>query len=280
MAYVIRKMLPDELNISIEWASKEGWNPGINDARCFYFADPQGFFIGLLDGEPIATGSAVIYNDHYAFCGLYIVKAGFRAQGYGIQLTDERLKYVGNRLTGLDGVLDKVSKYERLGYRSAHQNIRYGLSNLPDTIQINSCVVELKTIPFSSLEKFDRRYFPAPRATFLQHWINQPAGYALGYLEGERLLGYGVIRKCQKGYKIGPLFAENNLIAHVLFQSLCGKVNGGPVYVDIPESNLQAQDLVKEYGMKKQFEVMRMYRNGLPNIDLQGIYGITTFELG
>jgi hypothetical protein len=40
----------DELDLAVEWAALEGWNPGLHDADAFYAADPDGFFVGLLDG--------------------------------------------------------------------------------------------------------------------------------------------------------------------------------------------------------------------------------------
>ncbi len=60
MKYKIRVMTRKELDIAIEWAALEGWNPGINDADCFFATDPKGFFIGLLDSKPIACFSAVV----------------------------------------------------------------------------------------------------------------------------------------------------------------------------------------------------------------------------
>jgi hypothetical protein len=62
----------------IDWAAREGWNPGLNDAACFYAIDPNVFFMGVLDGRPIARGSALIYDEHFAFCGLYIVDPAYR----------------------------------------------------------------------------------------------------------------------------------------------------------------------------------------------------------
>lgn len=277
--FSIRKINESELGIVIDWARREGWNPGIHDAHCFYQADPSGFFIGLLDGIPIAAGSAVIYDEHYAFCGLYIVSPEFRQHGYGIQLTQERLKYVGNRITGLDGVLDKVSKYQRLGYVPFYKNIRFAL-NYVESFKPHPEVVDLNSILFSTLEKFDLTYFPAPRRNFLKEWISQSQGFALGYMENQQLRGYGVIRKCIKGYKIGPLFAESPIIAQRLFETLCFEAKTGPIYLDIPEPNQNAQALVKQYKMQPEFEVIRMYRNGNPGIPLDRIYGITTFELG
>jgi hypothetical protein len=275
--YSIRRMTKSEVPIALEWAQKEGWNPGINDSMCFYQADPKGFFVGLLDGEPIATGAAVAYDENFGFCGLYIVKAGYRHQGFGMKLTEERLKYLGDRITGLDGLIDKASKYERIGYVPSHTNIRYVLKSLP-LFSTSSKAVDLKKIPFHQLEEFDRHYFPAPRTNFLRCWINKNEG--LGYLENQKLKGYGVIRKCNEGSKIGPLFAENFLIAKDLFESLCSFAKEGPIYLDIPEPNPSAQLLVKHYKMEPIFEVVRMYRNGTPQVDLSGTYGITSYELG
>ena len=278
--YSIRRMQKNELHIALDLAQKEGWNPGLNDAECFYQADPQGFFIGLLGDKPIAVGSAVIYSRDYAFCGLYIVKKEFRGSGYGLKLTEERLNYVGNRVTGIDGVLENVSTYERIGYVPSHKQIRYELSTCP-SFSASPYVVDIKTVPFRELEALDQKYFPAPRPHFLKCWIDQINSHALGYYKDKNLEGYGVIRKCTQGYKIGPLFAASPPIAKALFESLCHKVEGGPIYLDIPEPNANAKLLVNEYKMIPKFEVIRMYRNGNPKVNLNvGIYGITTFELG
>ncbi len=51
--YEIRPMKPDEMELAIDWAHKEGWNPGLNDAKCFYNADPNGFFVGLVNFNDI-----------------------------------------------------------------------------------------------------------------------------------------------------------------------------------------------------------------------------------
>jgi hypothetical protein len=48
----IRLMRPDEISIAVNWATAEGWNPGLVDDACFAAADLEGFFIGELDGAP------------------------------------------------------------------------------------------------------------------------------------------------------------------------------------------------------------------------------------
>lgn len=83
--FSIRTMTRQELNIAIDWAAAEGWNPGLYDADCFYAADPNGFLVGLLGDEPISTISVVKYGDSFGFLGFYIVKPEYRGKGYGIQ---------------------------------------------------------------------------------------------------------------------------------------------------------------------------------------------------
>ena len=41
-SYEIRHMTGQDLETAIEWAAKEGWNPGLADARSFQAADRNG----------------------------------------------------------------------------------------------------------------------------------------------------------------------------------------------------------------------------------------------
>ena len=84
--YTIHTMTREQLDIAVEWAAAEGWNPGLHDADCYYAADPNGFLMGFLDEEPIASISVVKYDDSFGFLGFYIVKPEYRGQGYGIQI--------------------------------------------------------------------------------------------------------------------------------------------------------------------------------------------------
>ncbi|MGO9236597.1 MAG: GNAT family N-acetyltransferase [Methylocella sp.] len=88
---VVRRMAESELNLALDWAAAEGWNPGLHDAECFYAADPGGFFLGeFADGEPLGCVSAIAYDKHYGFLGFYMVKPQYRGRGFGLQLWDCR----------------------------------------------------------------------------------------------------------------------------------------------------------------------------------------------
>ncbi|WP_157671510.1 GNAT family N-acetyltransferase [Francisella halioticida] len=101
----ITTMTEQDIDIAVEWARQEGWNPGLEVAKTFYKSDPDAFFIGKINGKPVAVASATIYEDSYSFLGFLIVKKEFRDQGYGLAITQHRLNYIGNRNAGLDGVV-------------------------------------------------------------------------------------------------------------------------------------------------------------------------------
>jgi len=278
--YSIENMSQDEVNIAIEWAQKEGWNPGLNDALCFYQTDPNGFFAGKINNQIIAIGSAVKYDEHFGFCGFYIVDKKYRNQGYGLQLTKARLAYLEDRIVGLDGLPNMLDKYARIGYKFAHDSGRYACKNATFALMPDPDIVALESVPFELISQYDRNFFPAPRPQFLSCWIKQNNALALGYYQERQLKGYGVIRKCFTGYKIGPLFADSLLVAKKLFEHLQKNTQNEIVFLDVPENNHFAIDLVRHYGMSKISATARMYRNGVPKISSEGIYGITTLELG
>jgi GNAT superfamily N-acetyltransferase len=249
-------MTRDEAEFAIEMAASEGWNPGIHDGELFFEADPEGFFIAEIAGRPIGCASAVAYDDSFGFFGLYVVKPEFRSTGVGMKLTEKCLEHLGKRNIGLDGVVENEKKYQKtMKFKSAYSNLRFeviGEGEIPDGL------VRISAVPLEKLLEYDRRMFPAPRSGFLKKWITQPDSFAFAKLEAEKLRGYGVIRKCRKGYKIGPLFADDQSIAEKIFQALKASVPGEIIYLDVPEPNIKAMEIAEKYWMTIMFKTIRM----------------------
>jgi GNAT superfamily N-acetyltransferase len=279
MRITVRNMTPKEVSLAIEWAAAEGWNPGLHDAECFYAADPQGFFLAEADGQPAGCLSAVAYDEHFGFAGFYIVLPQFRNLGIGHELVRTASAYAGSRSMGNDAVVAQQETYRQLGFRLAYRNIRYRGKASSKAGQAPE-IIDLRKIPFGDLVVYDRAMFPAERPVFLQHWINQPEATALGCEDNGKLAGYGVIRKCRRGYKIGPLFADREEIAETLFLALTGRIPGEEFFLDIPEPNAAAGSLVRRHNMQSVFETARMYSGAVPSLPLERIFGVTSFELG
>lgn len=279
--YTIRTMTESDLHTAIEWAAAEGWNPGLHDAESFFAADPTGFFIGELDGEPVSTLSAVKYGKSFGFIGFYIVKPELRGKGYGIQIWNAGIDYLADRNIGLDGVLEQQENYKKFGFKLAYSNIRYEGRSEMKKFSRDPRVVDLSSVSFEDVQSYDQPFFPEERTLFLKSWINQPAHYALGVMQGKQLAGYGVIRECREGYKIGPLFGDTFEVAEALFLALTNKVKeSAQVYLDVPETNTAAIALAEKHQMKSVFETARMYTKYAPEIPVEKLFGVTSFELG
>jgi hypothetical protein len=191
-------------------------------------------------------------------------------------------RYLTGCTQGGDGVLENVELYKQIGRVYAYRNARYQGVKPADWLGGDG-TVDARDVPFSAIQVLDRACFPAQRDAFLNAWIHQTDAFALAITNEptDTLAGYGVVRKCFDGWKIGPLFATSPEGADTLFRSLIARIPAGDSFVlDIPEPNVEAMALVRRYGMSEVFATARMYTGPLPDITLAWIYGVTTFELG
>ena len=275
--FIVRRMTRPDLERAFQWSLEEGWNIGLRDHDVFYATDPNGFFIGELDGEPIGSVSGVAYGKNFGFIGIYIVAQPFRGQGYGLPLFRAAMDYLNGRTIGLDGVVAQQENYKRSSFRFLYRNRRYeGIGGG----EIAPNCVPLASVPFEVLDAYDRRHFPAPRPQFLQGWIRQPEAVALGIAQNGKLRGYGVIRRMIHGWAIAPLFADSESVAEALFQSLAAQHPGEPILLDVPEINPQAVALAQRQGMTPVFETARMVVGPEPDLPYSEIFGVTSYELG
>lgn len=270
---------PDEVATMIAWADREGWNPGHHDAACFQLADPEGFWVARLDGDMAACMSLVTYSPDFAFLGFYITRPDLRGQGIGYALWKHALNACPATTIGLDGVVDQQDNYRKSGFVLAHRNIRYG--GVPPKVEVKHASIETATpSDMATLKALDRMNFPATRGAFLERWLNTDGHTALLARDGSEIAGYGMIRPCQIGHKIGPLFAKTPETAEQLFDALVSGTGGEMVFVDPPEPNTEALALCRGRGLEPVFETARMYRGTVPELPLQQVFGISTFELG
>jgi hypothetical protein len=274
-------MRREDLDLALDWAAAEGWNPGLNDAACFHAADPEGFLIAELEGEPVGCISAVRHGEDFGFIGFYIVRPGHRGAGHGIALWRAGMARLAGRVVGLDGVVAQQENYRRSGFALAHRNVRYGAAApRPPSVGEGPRAVPAAEASFEEIAALDRDCFPAARDGFLRAWLGAPGHAAFVVRGGHGLLGYGVVRPCREGSKIGPLFATDGRGARALFAALVAAAPPGPVFLDLPEPNEDAVAMAREAGMAPAFETARMYAGGDPALPLASIYGITSFELG
>lgn len=98
----------------------------------------------------------------------------------------------------------------------------------------------------------------------------------------------GAVRKSVNGFRIGPLFATDKAAARSVLHELCKLVLRSDndcepiIFIDVCLENASALELIEEVGWKQDFRTHRMWHEGRspPHINVSGIYGVSSLELG
>jgi len=278
-----RKLEINEVKTLVDWAAREGWNPGLHDAEVFYTTDPDGFYGFFKENELIAGGSIVSYNREFGFMGFFIVKPEYRTQGIGRKLWYLRRDTLLGRINpgasiGMDGVVAMQNFYKKGGFEIAFRDERYEKTGMAFDIHPNISPVFEDDLP--AVLAYDKQCFGFDRPQFIIPWMKLPGSKTFKYMESGTLKGFAVIRKVNPGYKVCPMFADDGAVAEELYKACLNAVSGELLYLDIPVINPPAVELVKKYNATYIFECARMYYGKPPSVEIAKIFGITTFELG
>lgn len=281
----IRPASRDEFATAIEWAAAEGWNPGLDDLEVFHKADPRGFLMGWIDDKPVSSISVVRYGEEFGFLGFYIVRPEHRGTGVGIATWNAGLEHLAGRTIALDGVVDQQANYKKSGFRFVGRNVRYSARSFPDVEPPAGITIRhIQPDDASAIHQIDMHCFAAPRNAFVHEWCAVGKSHSRKTYVAEmagKIAGFGTIRKCRQGYKIGPLFCfKPNIAAALLVKLFSVNTQNEEVFLDVPASNTAAISLVENAGFEPVFETARMVRGVPPSIAWKAVYGITSFELG
>jgi hypothetical protein len=202
-----------------------------------------------------------------------------RGRGLGLRIWNAAIAHAGSRVIGLDGVVAQQENYRKSGFELAYANIRYGGSVVSSEAP-QAGVIALSEIPPEAVDAYDATVFPAPRAAFLRAWTGARGHVGRAVIRDGRLAGWGMIRPCLTGRKIGPLVADDRATAETILSALLASAGGGEIFLDVPGINRDAVALAQDLGLVPVFEAARMYTGAIAPLRLERIFGITSFELG
>ena len=272
----MRCMSVGDLETVLDWAAEEGWNPGLDDARAFLAADPQGFLLAEERGAPVAAISVVNHSEDFAFLGLYICRPAYRGRGIGHALWRHALSHAGDRTVGLDGVPDQQANYVKSGFVHAGATTRFtGEIKGAETADLKSA----READIPQLISLEGRASGCEKPAYMTAWFSKsPTRTTFVLEEAGRIVGAVTVRACRSGAKIGPLIATDRSAAAVLIEQAALAVDG-PISIDVPATSAPLARLCRDLGLTPGFHTARMYRNGsvIQNADW---YAVATLELG
>jgi ribosomal protein S18 acetylase RimI-like enzyme len=268
----IAPMTHAELEMVLEWAAEEGWNPGLDDAAAFHAADPAGFLLLRTDGEPASAISVVNHSASIAFLGLYLCRPKFRGRGLGLAVWNAGLEHAGTRSVVLDGVPAQQDNYRRSGFTPLGRTVRYR-GTLTET---GPAPRPMTPADLASMLAADAHAAGHDRAAYKTGWFNgAPTRHT-------RVLGppgapeaWATGRTCREGTKIGPLHATTGVQALALIAAFTHH----PIFIDVPESSALTPVLASR-GFVPVFDTARMVRGPAPKARPPAFQAVATLELG
>lgn len=274
----VRRMTREELHTVLSWAATEGWNPGVADADAFYAADPEGFFVKIVDGVPAAAVSVVNHDEAYAFLGLYICAAAYRGHGYGLEVWEAGLAHAGNRTVGLDGVPAQQENYVKSGFAPAGETLRYeGVIDAAPSGEVRAAT----ETDVASLLAMDRAVTGHDLRRYLTGWFTpSPTRQTFTIVRDGQIAAFATARACLSGHKIGPLYAHDSEDAMTVMRHAAHVMGSTPSYIDIPDSAPAFRALLAAEGFAPVFGTARMYRGTPPAGQAPAFHAVATLELG
>ena len=272
--------MPNEMFIPIELASRENWNPGLNDHEFLLRADMNGFFVAHSGQDVIGTIASVNYQNNLSFIGLHIVLPEFRKKGIGKKLLSVAIDKAGENNIGTNCFENQLTYYERAGFKPAFKILKYqGICN--GKFNVAPGIVSPLMMDFELLYEYDKRIFSYERKVFTSMWINQPKSMVLGKYVDDKYKGYGLFMPCQNGYSISPLVSDDSGTAEEILTALASHFpKDTPFFIDVPERNKDAVAIAEKLNLTKVNEVVRMYSKEEQNIDLNKVYSFTNNTVG
>jgi ribosomal protein S18 acetylase RimI-like enzyme len=270
----------DETMLMSRWAVEEGWNVGHTDPVAFHAADPTGYLMGRIDGEPLVSISVVRQGDAFGFLGFYIAHPSVRGKGYGIRIWNAGMARLQGRNVALDGLVAQQDNYRKSGFRPAWNNVRYQGPVPAARPPAGVTLVDARSVAFDVLSAYDRRFVVAERDAFLSLWIGLAERASVVALHDGRIAGFAVMRICPAAYKVGPVFADSPDIAQALTSALADRLGPREVAIDVPDMNPAAIRWAESMGLRPASMSARMYTGPEPAFDRAHMFGVTSLEVG
>lgn len=288
-ALTMRYMSLGDLYMVLGWCKEEGWNVGRYDAEIYYRSSPNSHMLFLLNEEPIGAISLIQYSKDLFTLGIFIVKAEYRKKGVGTQIWQYAMDSVHKNSTiALYAVPPQVERYKKSGFESQFLAKRWEYVNKARKdhyISFTSSCQLLTEESILDVSVYDQRIFGVCRQKWLENLIKNPSMTGFFIRKNDGICGYGVVRPCVKGFRIGPLFADQTEYAKEIFLNLIELVGENQVLIDIPDSNPYAKEFAEYFNLKEVLEndTQAMFRGEPPqefiaNIDKN--YGIFSLEVG
>jgi GNAT superfamily N-acetyltransferase len=267
----LRLMTASDIEDASGLSTAAGWNQSDNDWRRLLECAPRGCFGIEVEGNLVASTTAVCYQRDLAWIGMVLTHPEYRGRGFAGRLLAQALEFTeaaGIRTIKLDATGQGRPLYEKFKFVAEQPVERWIRSGSGDATPSNS------SAPLeSSLFRIDREAFGADRSELLcalgQHSAINRAPDAFLFSRPGRVANY-----------LGPCVARDSQTAQQMIREAITQAASASWYWDLLPENKEAVALANDLGFRPQRFLTRMTRGKALHGRDSMIYAIAGFELG
>jgi len=266
MRITIRKMRKEDLPPVLALINEEGWDYDLVDVERILEIDPEGSVTAISGGE-IVGAITVACHEGRGILGHVVVKDGWRKKGIGKDMmieVIEKLEAKRVAIIELYSVPTAVAFYRQLGFRKIGDlmifvgSIRTPVASIPSKAEIG----DLTSHDLESVKDLDRRIVGFDRGNIIEKLMIPYLSQSVGLFEGGRLTGFALGRLSGDSAEIGPWIMErpDKNDAAALFTAAMNRIGNRKTYIEVPDENKAALQIVTESGLNPQYPVQRFVR--------------------
>jgi len=247
---------------SLLLSNAEGWNQTENDWKRLA-KNPQNICrVAEQDNRIVGTATAINYANDVAWIGMVLVDKALRGKGISKMLLTDLINKLGScRSVKLDATPAGQPVYEKYGFKDEY--IIYRMTNLsPEgsgSREDTDGPQPVRLTDVSDIASLDHSVFGAERFYLLNSLLNEFPAKAWMVKQDGRITGYALGRQGVRYHQIGPVFADEFVVARSLIAKALSDLQGQPVVVDIPADKEELIGWLNAKGFVSQRHFVRMY---------------------
>ena len=265
----IKEMRKEDLPLVLDLINAEGWDYDLVDVERILEIDPEDS-VTAVSGREIVGGITVACHEGRGVLGHVVVRHGWRKKGIGKDMmirVIEKLEAKRIAIIELYSVPTAVEFYKQLGFRKIGDlmifvgSIRTPIATTPSMAEIG----DLTPQDLESVKDLDRKITGFERGNIIEKLMLPNLGHSVGLFEGDRLVGFALGRMSGNSAEIGPWIMEksNKNDATALFTAAMNKLGNRKTYIEVPNENKTALQIITESGLNPQYPVQRFVRTKL-----------------
>ena len=258
-AFTLRPLGREDTPFGLRLSHSAGWNQTEADWKLIVDQGSAGNLVACIDGVDVGTVTVITYAERFHWLGMLLVAPEFRRRGIGRALLKSALDRVDD---GCPVFLDATPAGKELYDRSGFQEV-YGLRRClrhPASLGITPVdpCQPITDAGLPAVVDYDEPIFGANRSWILTELLHRAPQLAFYAQQDRKLAGYCLGRVGHRYTQVGPLAADDQVVARDLLLAVLLHHSQDEVILDAPFHQPAWNQLLQDLGFEEQRPFMHM----------------------